>query len=93
MALSTMTARSAGDSITAADWDIVRNNILLIQELQQVSKKVMDKVLVFIIPSAATIVYPTPNDIINAAQDLATYVGASVVIGDVTVVIPFKKTI
>ena len=49
MALSTMTARSAGDSITAADWDIVRNNILLIQELQQAYKKVMDKVLVFII--------------------------------------------
>ncbi len=30
MALSTMTNRSPGDSITAADWDVVRNNILLI---------------------------------------------------------------
>ena len=30
MALSTMTNRSAGDSITASDWDIARNNILLI---------------------------------------------------------------
>ena len=30
MALSSMTSRSPGDSITAADWDVVRNNIVLI---------------------------------------------------------------
>ena len=30
MALASMTNRSPGDSITASDWDVVRNNILLI---------------------------------------------------------------
>jgi len=85
MALSTMTARSAGDSITAADWDIVRNNILLISGTATGSQEGYGQSFSVYNPaSAATISASNTNDIINAAQDLATYVGASVVSSDVS---------
>lgn len=86
MALSSMTSRSAGDSITAADWDLVRNNILLItgtaedstQEGWGQSWSVSD-------PSVgATITDTITNSIINAAQDIAVYTGATNAISDVS---------
>ena len=49
MALATMTNRSPGDSITASDWDVVRNNILLITGTA-LEQKVGDRVGVFTIP-------------------------------------------
>ena len=80
-----MTARSAGDSITAADWDIVRNNILLISGTATGSQEGYGQSFSVYNPaSAATISASNTNDIINAAQDLATYVGASVVSSDVS---------
>lgn len=85
MALSTMTARSAGDSITAADWDIVRNNILLISGTATGSQEGYGQSFSVYDPAAgATISASNTNDIINAAQDLATYVGATVASGDVS---------
>jgi len=84
MALSTMTSRSAGDSITASDWDIVRNNILLITGSATGSQEGWGQSFSVYNPSAgATISDTNTNDIINAAQDIATYVGASVTVSDV----------
>lgn len=85
MALSTMTNRSAGDSITASDWDIVRNNILLITGSATGSQEGWGQSFSVYNPaSAATISASNTNDIINAAQDIATYVGASVTVSDVS---------
>jgi len=84
MALSTMTSRSAGDSITASDWDIVRNNILLITGSATGSQEGWGQSFSVYNPAAgATISDTNTNDIINAAQDIATYVGASVTVSDV----------
>jgi hypothetical protein len=84
MALSTMTNRSAGDSITASDWDIARNNILLITGSATGSQEGWGQSFSVYNPSAgATISDTNTNDIINAAQDIATYVGASVTVSDV----------
>lgn len=84
MALSTMTNRSAGDSITASDWDIARNNILLITGSATGSQEGWGQSFSVYNPAAgATISDTNTNDIINAAQDIATYVGASVTVSDV----------
>lgn len=84
MALSTMTNRSAGDSITASDWDIARNNILLITGSATGSQEGWGQSFSVYDPTAgATISDTNTNDIINAAQDIATYVGASVTVSDV----------
>ena len=79
-----MTNRSAGDSITASDWDIARNNILLITGSATGSQEGWGQSFSVYNPSAgATISDTNTNDIINAAQDIATYVGASVTVSDV----------
>ena len=84
MALSTMTNRSAGDSITASDWDIARNNILLITGSATGSQEGWGQTFSVDNQAAgATISDTNTNDIINAAQDIATYVGASVTVSDV----------
>lgn len=79
-----MTNRSAGDSITASDWDIARNNILLITGSATGSQEGWGQSFSVYDPTAgATISDTNTNDIINAAQDIATYVGASVTVSDV----------
>lgn len=79
-----MTNRSAGDSITASDWDIARNNILLITGSATGSQEGWGQSFSVYNPAAgATISDTNTNDIINAAQDIATYVGASVTVSDV----------
>ena len=86
MALSTMTNRSPGDSITAADWDVVRNNILLITGTPAGgSTEGWGQSWSVFNPSAgATITDTNTNDIINAAQDIAVYTGATNTISDVS---------
>ena len=86
MALSTMTNRSPGDSITAADWDVVRNNILLITGTPAggSTEGWGQSWSVFNPSVGATITDTNTNDIINAAQDIAVYTGASNTISDVS---------
>jgi len=86
MALSTMTNRSAGDSITAADWDVARNNILLITGTAEDSTQEGwgQSWSVFNPAAGATITDTDTNDIINAAQDIAVYTGASNNVSDVS---------
>jgi len=85
MALSTMTNRSAGDSITASDWDVARNNILLITGTPGGSNEGWGQSWSVYNPAAgATITDTNTNDIINAAQDIAVYTGASNNVSDVS---------
>ena len=86
MALSSMTSRSAGDSITAADWDVVRNNIVLITGTAEDSTQEGwgQSWSVFNPSAGATITDTNTNDIINAAQDIAVYTGATNAISDVS---------
>jgi len=85
MALSTMTNRSAGATITAADWDVARNNILLITGTPGGSNEGWGQSWSVHDPAAgATITDTNTNDIINAAQDIAVYTGASNNVSDVS---------
>ena len=86
MALSSMTSRSPGDSITAADWDVVRNNIVLITGTAEDSTQEGwgQSWSVFNPSAGATITDTNTNDIINAAQDIAVYTGATNAISDVS---------
>ena len=84
MALSTMTNRSPGDSITASDWDIVRNNILLITGTASGTEGWGQSWSVYNPAAGATITDTNTNDIINAAQDIAVYAGATNTISDVS---------
>ena len=86
MALSTMTNRSPGDSITASDWDVVRNNILLITGTPTSgSTEGWGQSWSVYNPSAgATISDTNTNDIINAAQDIAVFTGATNTVSDVS---------
>jgi hypothetical protein len=85
MALSTMTNRSAGSTITAADWDVARNNILLITGTPGGSNEGWGQSWSVYNPAAgATITDTNTNDIINAAQDIAVYTGASNNVSDVS---------
>jgi len=86
MALSTMTNRSAGDSITASDWDVARNNILLITGTAEDSTQEGwgQSWSVHNPAAGATITDTDTNDIINAAQDIAVYTGASNNVSDVS---------
>ena len=86
MALSSMTSRSAGDSITASDWDVVRNNIVLITGTAEDSTQEGwgQSWSVFNPSAGATITDTNTNDIINAAQDIAVYTGATNAISDVS---------
>ena len=86
MALSSMTNRSPGDSITAADWDVVRNNIVLITGTAEDSTQEGwgQSWSVFNPSAGATITDTNTNDIINAAQDIAVYTGATNAISDVS---------
>jgi len=85
MALSTMTNRSAGSTITAADWDVARNNILLITGTPGGSNEGWGQSWSVHNPAAgATITDTNTNDIINAAQDIAVYTGASNNVSDVS---------
>ena len=81
-----MTNRSAGDSITAADWDVARNNILLITGTAEDSTQEGwgQSWSVFNPAAGATITDTDTNDIINAAQDIAVYTGASNNVSDVS---------
>ena len=85
MALSTMTNRSAGATITASDWDVARNNILLITGTPGGSNEGWGQSWSVYNPAAgATITDTNTNDIINAAQDIAVYTGASNNVSDVS---------
>ena len=85
MALSTMTNRSAGSTITAADWDVARNNILLITGTPGGSNEGWGQSWSVHDPAAgATITDTNTNGIINAAQDIAVYTGASNNVSDVS---------
>lgn len=86
MALSSMTNRSAGDSITASDWDVARNNILLITGTAEDSTQEGwgQSWSVYNPAAGATITDTNTNDIINAAQDIAVYTGASNNVSDVS---------
>ena len=83
MALSTMTNRTPGDTITASDWDITRNNILLITGTASGSEGWGQSWSVYNPAAGATITDTNTNDIINAAQDIAVYTGATNTISDV----------
>jgi hypothetical protein len=85
MALSTMTNRTAGATITASDWDIARNNILLITGTAEDSTQEGwgQSWSVYNPAAGATITDTNTNDIINAAQDIAVYTGASNNVSDV----------
>ena len=80
-----MTNRSAGSTITAADWDVARNNILLITGTPGGSNEGWGQSWSVHNPAAgATITDTNTNDIINAAQDIAVYTGASNNVSDVS---------
>ena len=83
MALSTMTNRSPGDTITASDWDITRNNILLITGTASGTEGWGQSWSVYNPAAGATITDTNTNDIINAAQDIAVYAGATNTVSDV----------
>ena len=84
MALDTMTNRSAGDTITAADWDAVRDNVIKITGTPSGDEGWNDVFSVYN-PSAGTTITDTDtNDIINAVQDLCVYTGATNNISDVS---------
>ena len=70
MALSSMTNRSAGDSITASDWDVARNNILLITGTAEDSTQEGwgQSWSVYNPAAGATITDTNTNDIINDRQ-------------------------
>ena len=78
-----MTNRSPGDSITASDWDIVRNNILLITGTASGTEGWGQSWSVYNPAAGATISDTNTNDIINAAQDIAVYAGATNTVSDV----------
>lgn len=84
MALSTMTNRSPGDSITASDWDITRNNILLITGTASGTEGWGQSWSVYNPAAGASITDTDTNDIINAAQDIAVYAGATNTVSDVS---------
>ena len=84
MALSTMTNRSPGDTITASDWDITRNNILLITGTASGTEGWGQSWSVYNPAAGATITDTNTNDIINAAQDIAVYAGATNTVSDVS---------
>ena len=84
MALSTMTNRTPGNSITAADWDIARNNILLITGTPSGTEGWGQSWSVYNPAAGATITDTNTNDMINAAQDIAEYAGATNTISDVS---------
>ena len=84
MALSTMTNRTPGNSITAADWDIARNNILLITGTPSGTEGWGQSWSVYNPAAGATITDTNTNDMINAAQDIAVYAGATNTISDVS---------
>ncbi len=84
MALSTMTNRSPGDTITASDWDVARNNILLITGSASGTEGWGQSWSVYNPAAGATITDTNTNDIINAAQDIAVYAGASNNVSDVS---------
>ena len=84
MALSTMTNRSAGATITASDWDIARNNILMITGTPSGTEGWGQSWSVFNPAAGGTITDTDTNDIINAAQDIAVYAGATSNVGDVS---------
>ncbi len=84
MALSTMTNRTAGASITASDWDVARNNILLITGTPSGTEGWGQSWSVYNPAAGATITDTNTNDIINAAQDIAVYAGASNNVSDVS---------
>ncbi len=83
MALSTMTNRSPGDTITASDWDVARNNILLITGSASGTEGWGQSWSVYNPAAGATITDTNTNDIINAAQDIAVYAGATNTVSDV----------
>ncbi len=84
MALSTMTNRSPGDSVTASDWDITRNNILLITGTASGTEGWGQSWSVYNPAAGASITDTDTNDIINAAQDIAVYAGATNTVSDVS---------
>lgn len=84
MALASMTNRSPGDSITASDWDVVRNNILLITGTASGTEGWGQSWSVYNPAAGATITDTNTNDIINAAQDIAVYSGATNTVSDVS---------
>lgn len=94
MALGTMTNRSPGDTITAADWDAVRNNILLITgTADDATQEGWGQSWSVFNPAAgATITASNTNDIINAAQDIAVYTGATNTISDVSAAATIQDT-
>ena len=73
MALSTMTNRSAGATLTASDWDIARNNILKITGTPSGTEGWGQSWSVFNPAAGQTITDTNTNDMINAAQDIAVY--------------------
>ena len=79
-----MTNRSAGDTITASDWDVARNNILKITGTASGSEGWGQSWSVYNPAAGQTITDTNTNDIINAAQDIAVYSGASNNVTDVT---------
>lgn len=79
-----MTNRTPGNSITAADWDIARNNILLITGTPSGTEGWGQSWSVYNPAAGATITDTNTNDMINAAQDIAVYAGATNTISDVS---------
>ena len=79
-----MTNRTAGASITASDWDVARNNILLITGTPSGTEGWGQSWSVYNPAAGATITDTNTNDIINAAQDIAVYAGASNNVSDVS---------
>ena len=79
-----MTNRSPGDTITASDWDITRNNILLITGTASGTEGWGQSWSVYNPAAGATITDTNTNDIINAAQDIAVYAGATNTVSDVS---------
>lgn len=78
-----MTNRSPGDTITASDWDVVRNNILLITGTASGTEGWGQSWSVYNPSAGTTITDTNTNDIINAAQDIAVYAGATNTVSDV----------
>jgi len=84
MALASMTNRSPGDTITASDWDVVRNNILLITGTASGTEGWGQSWSVYNPAAGQTITDTNTNDIINAAQDIAVYSGTTNTVSDVS---------
>jgi len=84
MALATMTNRTPGDTITASDWDITRNNILLITGTASGTEGWGQSWSVYNPAAGGSITDTDTNDIINAAQDIAVYSGATNTVSDVS---------